>query len=699
MIKKTKRILSVFIAVLLTVGALSGIWAGAAAYRSYVYDGYGTSIESVENYKTETVLTGRQLGTTSLKSPADLYVDDATGTIYILDSGNGRVLILDSDLKLKGEISSFTYQGQELELKNPTSLFVQQNGEVLIADAENEFILVSSLQGEVKRIITRPEDEQYPSDVRFSPQRIVADDRGNIYAVITGIYDGAAVFDSNGEFQRFFGSNEITISAELLWDYFWKQVLSDEQKSSLARYVPVEFTSLDIDAEGFVYTVTPTDDNTKMLRKLNFIGNTIVHEQPSFGDLETQWDMRNIITVFSDVCVDARGNVYGLDLTRGHIFQYDKDFNLVCVIGSLDGSQEGTFKLPNAIDTLGDRILVLDTDRASLTVFTPTDFGQKVLAALDLQHGGYYLEAMAAWQEVRSRNENYLLAYQGIADGQYMLGQYHDAMESYRLAADRSGYLEAYREYRSELLHRSFPFIFAAIVVLLAGVVFLVKRTERKRRLAPAEGFLLAEKTPNRMLYSLRVLTHPIDSYETMKAKKLFSVPASLIIVALFFLTNILSYLYTGFGYNFNDPSRMNIFILMASSIGLFVLWTVSNYLFCTLYNGKGFFKEIWCASAYALLPYIILTCFVTLASNFVVTEEYTLVSYIGVIGLAWSAVLMIIALKTIHDYSVLRTVAVILLTILGIVIVVFLLALSFTVYNEVISLIGSVARELMFRM
>ena len=83
-----------------------------------------------------------------------------------------------------------------------------------------------------------------------------------------------------------------------------------------------------------------------------------------------------------------------------------------------------------------------------------------------------------------------------------------------------------------------------------------------------------------------------------------------------------------------NDPRDLNTAVLLASTIGLFVLWSLSNYLFCTLHDGKGFFKEIWCASAYALLPYTLLTFLVTAASNFVVLEEYAILRYLGVAGI-----------------------------------------------------------------
>ena len=692
-----KRILSLLAA---AAAAMSlSVQAAEEPYRGYIYDSYGNSVESLNCYEPAAVLTGALLGTTNFSSPQDIFVDEEKGTVYLLDSGNGRVSLLSEKLELMGSVDRFTLGGEETKLKEPSSLFVTKEGEMLIADTGNERVLVCSPAGEVRQVLAKPDNELYPQDIRFAPKRVVADRQGNIYVIVTGLYQGAALFHADGTFERFYGSNDVGISAALLWDYFWKQIMSTDQKTALSRYVPAEFTGFDIDEDGFVYTVTQDSNNKKMLRKLNFLGESVIYTERTFGDLESEYDKRSIITRFYDVCVDRRGNTFALDLTRGHIFQYNTDFKLVSVFGSLGGEQAGTFKLPCAVDSLEDRILVLDSDRAALTVFSPTAFGKKVLAALELYEGGYYNEALEPWREILTLNENYYLAYQGIADGQYMLGQYKEAMESYRLAADRSGYLKAFREYRNIRLRESFLLVFAFVVLVMAGAVAVIQAMARRRRRAAAGILPQRRRPPNKMLYSLRVFLSPAESFEEMKEKRLFSVPASFIILLLFFLSAVFSYTSTGFGFNENDPRDLNTAVLLASTIGLFVLWSLSNYLFCTLHDGKGFFKEIWCASAYALLPYTLLTFLVTAASNFVVLEEYAILRYLGVAGILWSGVLLISAMRTVHAYSIPQTLGSILLTLVGVLIAVFLLVLSFTVYNQVVDMIAVIVRELLFRL
>ena len=65
-----------------------------------------------------------------------------------------------------------------------------------------------------------------------------------------------------------------------------------------------------------------------------------------------------------DVVVREKGIYSVIDSTRGRIFTYDHEGNLLYIFGGI-GSQEGTFDTPTAIDTIGDEIIVLDGSKKS----------------------------------------------------------------------------------------------------------------------------------------------------------------------------------------------------------------------------------------------------------------------------------------------------------------------------------------------
>lgn len=196
---------------------------------------------------------------------------------------------------------------------------------------------------------------------------------------------------------------------------------------------------------------------------------------------------------------------------------------------------------------------------------------------------------------------------------------------------------------------------------------------------------------------SLRVISHPIDSYEEFKLKKQFSVPAALAIVVLLFLSRVYEYLETGFGFNPNNGD-MNVVLVFASTVIVFFGFVTVNYLLSTLMDGKGFYKEILCATAYALIPYIASTYIATTVSRVVLAEEYAFVTYTQIAGIVWTALLLIIALKSIHEYTITKTLLTILLTIIGMVLAACLAVLCFAIYQQVFDIFRTIVNEIRFR-
>lgn len=58
--------------------------------------------------------------------------------------------------------------------------------------------------------------------------------------------------------------------------------------------------------------------------------------------------------------------------------------------------------------------------------------------------------------------------------------------------------------------------------------------------------------------------------------------------VALYFVTNVLRYFYTGFIFNMNLAAAFNILMELLSSVVLVFLWTVANWSVSTLMDGEG---------------------------------------------------------------------------------------------------------------
>lgn len=141
-----------------------------------------------------------------------------------------------------------------------------------------------------------------------------------------------------------------------------------------------------------------------------------------FGDLETSYeDYKEVTSAFVDVHADKSGILCGADSTRGRLFLYDADCSLIAVFGDT-GDTRGAFRSLVAIDKLGDNYLALDSEKASLTVFAPTDYMRAVLDALSYYSAGRYVESVDLWEGVLQRNSGFTLAYRSIGRAYFQEG-------------------------------------------------------------------------------------------------------------------------------------------------------------------------------------------------------------------------------------------------------------------------------------
>ena len=489
-LKRCITVLSAF-AALASAGAPAASAAGVPS-ESYNYDQWGEAVPSQAGYTAERAVSGYDLDIGAFDDPSDIFAD-SEGTVYIADTGNDRIVAADSELKSVLRVyDSFTMpDGTETRLNKPMGVYVSaESGDIYIADTENSRILVSGRDGNVKKEITKPESEVYDSRRTFLPQRVVADKAGNVYAVLGNITTGAAMFSPDGEFTGFYGANRVEATAKVVSNYFRSLFMSDEKKAGRTRTVPTGITSFDIDGD-FIFTCTSSStQSTDIVKKLNAAGKNIFADRVLyFGDFKPVYDAtqnRMYNTALVDIDISEDGCINCLDLTTGRVFQYDEECNLLFITGAL-AKQTGGFDHVAAVESLDDKIYVLDSSKDTVTVFRETSFGRIVHKASALYNDGYYEEALGPWQEVLARDGNYLMAYVGIASALLRKGDYKGAMKYAKLADAGDIYNKAFEGRRSEFLREHFSAIAAAAVILAAALTVWGKY-RRKRRTGKQNG-------------------------------------------------------------------------------------------------------------------------------------------------------------------------------------------------------------------
>lgn len=656
-----------------------------------------SDVATVENY----IVSSNEEGY-AFSNSTDIATD-IDGNLYICDADTNTIFILDSGLNYKTALSKFTLpDGMPTELTAPQGLYIDKYGNIYIADSDGNRVIVSDISGNISRVITVTGDQLYLKDFEFKPLKVTADAWGNVYILAKGVYDGLLQFDSSNNFVGFVGSNEV--DANLL-DVLWKKIATKRQREQYAKTVPVEFNNIDIDSKGFVYTVTTAISNTPQssqnVRKQTAKGTNILKTSELFGsvvgDLEfpLTWEQSSLAgsSSFSDISATQDYGFCALDSNHGRVFVYNEDSDLLFAFGG-KGTVEGCFKKPTAIATYEDRIIVLDSAVKSITVFCFSDYGKAILNAQQSYVDGYYEQSVDEWKAVLKQNSGLRIGYSGIAKSYIMLGEYENGMHYARLAYDQTSYSKAFKYYRKEFLKDNFLWLLIALIVAVCIVVVAVKISKRKN----LGSRLKSSPTYSGLVYSKYIATHPFKAYYEMCREKKGNINSVSIIFAFYTLITVCKARYSAFLFT-TVGKEFNLITSLCTAVVPVVLWCVCNWAVSTLMEGDGTPKQIIMATGYALVPFAITSLISIPLSYFLTADEAIFVSVIQLFGIVWSAFLLFVSVITVHDFTVLRAIGTIIVTIVGIAIVIFLLLLAFNLVQQMAYFIISIYNQLIIRL
>lgn len=669
----------------------------SAPYYSYNETSWSTEAAAPDSYLPEEQYTGIMLGSGPLSAPEDFCFDDQ-GNVYIADTGNNRIVIADAQFRFVGEIREVQTENGAEPLKEPQGVFAHK-GFLYVADTENSRALKITTDGRVLAQYTRPDTPEYTAEM-YRPVKIAVDKDDSVFILSEGVFQGLLLYENSGEFRSFFGSAPVQPSFKLLMDRLWKRILSKEQRAAMSNYVPVEYANLNVDAQGFVYACCLyTDNNTEQIRKLNYLGNNIYPYTGNFGEETVVYYKRNTIrTTFADVKPEADGILFGLDNTRGRVYGYDREGNRLFVFGGL-GEAKGTFENAAALDSFGERVYVLDKSAGTLTSFLPTDYGKNIRQAVGFYNRGEYGEAQDLWEAILAQNCNLELAYDGMGEAYLKSGDYRQAVEYFRLANNQERESAAFQKYRGQVLRENIVWVALAVILLLAAVLLLTRRSFwQKRRSRRSAGKKPAGPVRRTLQNMGLVLIHPLTTLEELKYQRYTNWGMAGILTAVLFVERVASRQLTGFRFNEYQADTLNIAVELLLTVAPCVLFCLANWACCSILSGEGRFGEIVTFSSFALIPYLLFQIAGIALSNVLTLAEGDFLNWFLLIGTLWSVFLLFQAVRIVHQYTVGKTILLILLSLAGILIILFICLLLFSLFQQMRSFVVTLFSELSYK-
>ena len=664
-------------------------------YNSYTYWQELNSEEKVAvytkpMYEVETVVYSSDIGIEPFEMLTDIYTTDS-GDIYVIDSKSSKVVRLDKNFKYISSFNTIKTADGEFDFKGSLGIYVDDNELIYICGTEAEKLWITDNDGNLVNELMLPDSEIIPDNFKYRPIKVVKDDKGYIYILSDGSYYGTILYSPEYEFLGFYGANPVKMDAlgvlKSLWDRF---TMNDAKRGSTVKQLPYQFTDMVVDEKGFLYTATGNTgqkSQSGQIKRLNPAGDNIL-DSDAINFADVGYDIKN-----QDLCgidIDSDGYIYVLDSTYGRIFVYDSESKLLCAFGSGDkeGEQKGSFKELTAISLLDDKILACDKAKGTITVFGMTDYGKLVKKTRLLTINSKYSDAKEGWEKVLEQDRNSQLAYVGLAKTALFEKDYDKALEYARLGADRETYSSAFQYVRRDFFAEYFTLIFVGIVLLVIVAVVLFAYLKKNK--------IILMKN-NRIRNVFAIWSSPFKTFQDIKAKNEGSLIISAVIAILFYISEVLKTVYSGFAFSYYDASTYSVLYTLASTIGLIILWVVVNWAVCTLLGGIGKIKEIAIVTCYGLVPIVIANFVYTVSSNILTISEGEFLTVFMTAFYAFAFFLIAVGIIIIHDFAFGRFVGTTILTILGMMLVVFLIFLVVLLVQQLGAFIVSVMYEILY--
>lgn len=268
-----KKIISVVAVICCLVTILGSFCVNA---DSYTYSIDGEPMRSPDAYTAHRQVTSSDmgLGEVPLKYPTDIKTD-SDGNVYIADPENDRIVVLDPYYKLKFTISTFS-NGNGVEgdsLDNCKGVFVWEGIEpvgedgyieskyIYVADTENKRIVIFDEFGNYIRHLDQPSADIFEADESYTPKALAVSSSMRIYVVSSSTLQGVMALNNDGEFCGYIGATKATYS---VFQIMWRRFQSQEQISKSDRILSTEFNNIVIDDEGFLWITSNSIEETQV---------------------------------------------------------------------------------------------------------------------------------------------------------------------------------------------------------------------------------------------------------------------------------------------------------------------------------------------------------------------------------------------------------------------------------------------------
>ena len=168
--------------------------------------------------------------------------------------------------------------------------------------------------------------------------------------------------------------------------------------------------------------------------------------------------------------------------------------------------------------------------------------------------------------------------------------------------------------------------------------------------------------------------------------------------MVLFFIEYVLGKYFSGFLFKNVPDGTYELLNDVAMVFGLFLLLVICCYLVCTIREGEARLKDLFIGGAYALAPLVLLQPVNLVLTNVLTYNEQFFITLINFVAVAWTALLIVLVIMYMNDYSFKQTLATIIITAFTVLICLALMFVLYVLISQLIDFVSSIYGEVVYR-
>lgn len=192
---------------------------------------------------------------------------------------------------------------------------------------------------------------------------------------------------------------------------------------------------------------------------------------------------------------------------------------------------------------------------------------------------------------------------------------------------------------------------------------------------------------------------HPMVAFTYMKKDRTkYDWRPVLVILALLIFAKIFSLYFTHYPLQSVDIKDANLVIECAVVVVPLLSWVLASYAITTILDGEVKLTECLTACCYSMLPYVYFIIPLTICTHLMDSGSAGTYSTIMTVAYVWILINMIVNLKVMNNYTVGKTVLVIILSLFTMVMLWAVVFLFYALSMRFVSFVAEVVQEIQFR-